>query len=173
LITSGLAFGGSDPYRQRRGSTASRFPAGLTSSAFVAVVRPNRLHCPERPIVTAASLEPSRSDLVTFQVTTTDSSVHLRVAGEIDSSSAPALRAELTTVLDLAPAELVLDLCAVSFLDSAGLSVLAAAHRRATAEDVRLRVLVSGRAVVRPLQITGLWQLLEAELVEPDGGTDG
>ena len=123
--------------------------------------------------MTAASLEPSPSELVTFDVTAAGSSVHVRAAGEIDSSSAPALRTELTAVLDLAPAEIVLDLCGVTFLDSAGLSVLAAAHRRATADDVRLRVLVSGRAVVRPLQITGLWQLLDAELVQADGDSDG
>jgi anti-sigma B factor antagonist len=123
--------------------------------------------------VTAASLEPSRSDLVTFEVTREADCVRIRATGEIDSSSAPALRAQLTTVLDLTPAEVVLDLGGVSFLDSAGLSVLAAAHRRATAEDVRLRVLVTGRAVARPLQITGLWQLLDAEMVERDGGSDG
>jgi anti-sigma B factor antagonist len=123
--------------------------------------------------VTAASIEPSRSDLVTFEVTTDAAQTVVRAMGEIDSSSAPALRAELATVLDLAPPEIVLDLCGITFLDSAGLSVLAAAHRRATADDIRLRVLVSGRAVVRPLQITGLWQLLDAELVGPDGGRDG
>jgi anti-sigma B factor antagonist len=55
----------------------------------------------------------------------------------------------------------------VSFLDSAGLCVLAAAHNRCVSQDVRLRVLASSRAVVRPLQITGLWQLLHAEQVEP------
>jgi anti-sigma B factor antagonist len=123
--------------------------------------------------VTAASLEPSRSDLVTFEVITAATSVRVRAAGEIDSSSAPALRNELDTVLDDAPSEIVLDLCGVTFLDSAGLSVLAAAHRRATTDGVRLRVLVTGRAVVRPLQITGLWQLLQAELVPPDGGSNG
>jgi anti-sigma B factor antagonist len=62
--------------------------------------------------------------------------------------------------------ELTVDLTAVSFLDSAGLCVLAAAHRRAAAQQVGLRVLASSRAVVRPLQITGLWQLLNAEQVE-------
>jgi anti-sigma B factor antagonist len=123
--------------------------------------------------VTAASLEPSRSELVTFEVTTAPTHVLVRATGEIDSSSAPALRSELTSVLDLTPPEIVLDLGGITFLDSAGLSVLAAAHRRATGEGVRLRVLVSGRAVVRPLQITGLWQLLDAQLVEPDGGRDG
>jgi anti-sigma B factor antagonist len=123
--------------------------------------------------VTAASLEPSRGDLVTFEVTGSGAHVRLRAIGEIDSSSAPALRTELATALDLAPAELLLDLCDVTFLDSAGLSVLAAAHRRAGTAGVRMRLLVSGRAVVRPLQITGLWELLGAELVEADGGRDG
>jgi anti-sigma B factor antagonist len=120
--------------------------------------------------MTAASIDPSRSDLVTFEVTTADATVRIEAAGEIDSSSAPALRAELDAALDLAPREVVLDLGGVTFLDSAGLSTLAAAHRRATAEGVRLRVLVSGRAVMRPLQITGLWKLLGAEQVEPGDG---
>lgn len=122
--------------------------------------------------MTAASLEPSRSELVTFEVTSAPAHVLVRAMGEIDSSSAPTLRTELTSVLDLTPPEVVLDLCGVTFLDSAGLSVLAAAHRRATIDGVRLRVLVSGRAVVRPLQITGLWQLLGAQLVD-DGVRDG
>jgi anti-sigma B factor antagonist len=38
-------------------------------------------------------------------------------------------------------------------------------HRR-IGSDVTLRVLASSRAVIRPLQITGLWQLLNAEQVE-------
>jgi anti-sigma B factor antagonist len=40
------------------------------------------------------------------------------------------------------------------------------------AQDVRLHVLASSRAVVRPLQITGLWQLLHAEQVEPGAEAD-
>jgi anti-sigma B factor antagonist len=121
--------------------------------------------------VTAASLEPSPGDLVTFRVTTAGTTVRVDAVGEIDSSSAPALRAELDAVLDAAPDEVVLDLCGVTFLDSAGLSALAAAHRRAVLAGVRLRVLASGRAVMRPLQITGLWKLLGAEQVEPGAGS--
>jgi anti-sigma B factor antagonist len=41
--------------------------------------------------------------------------------------------------------------------------VLAGAHRRATEAGVALRVIASGRAVVRPLQITGLYDLLAVE----------
>jgi anti-sigma B factor antagonist len=36
---------------------------------------------------------------------------------------------------------------------------------------VRFRVLASGRAVIRPMQITGLWELLGAEQVLPGAGS--
>jgi anti-sigma B factor antagonist len=130
---------------------------------------PDRFLASERQFVTASSLDPPLSDLVTVDVLDVGSAVHVVVTGEVDSSSAPALRTRLDGVLDAGPAEVVVDLCAVGFLDSAGLSVLAGAHRRAGAENVRLRVLASGRAVMRPMQITGLWNLLGVEQVGPGG----
>ncbi|MFL6096728.1 MAG: STAS domain-containing protein, partial [Blastococcus sp.] len=75
----------------------------------------------------------------------------------------------LTALLDTDVRELTVDLGEVTFLDSAGLCVLATAHRRAGRQDVRLRVLATSRAVVRPLQITGLWDLLHAEQVADAG----
>ena len=111
--------------------------------------------------MTAASLDPPLSDLVTVELTEFDGAARLTVTGEVDSSSATVLRAELDAVLDAGPVELVVDLDGVTFLDSAGLAVLAGAHRRASADDVRLRVLASGRAVIRPMQITGLYDLLD------------
>jgi len=120
--------------------------------------------------VTAAPFPPA-SDIVRFAVSSFDSVVRVTAVGEVDSSSAPLLRAELESALDGGPRELVVDLDGVTFLDSAGLSVLAAAHRTASSRAVRLRVLASGRAVIRPLQITGLWDLLGAEQVEPGTGS--
>ena len=114
----------------------------------------------------------STSDIVRFDVSSAGSVVRITAVGEVDSSSAPLLRTELETALDGGQLrELVVDLDGVTFLDSAGLSVLAGAHRRAAAREVRLRVLASGRAVIRPLQITGLWDLLGAEQVEPGTGS--
>jgi anti-sigma B factor antagonist len=117
--------------------------------------------------VTASSLDPPLSDLVTVDVVEDGTTVRVLVAGEVDSSSAPSLRARLDDALATGAAEIVVDLGAVTFLDSAGLSVLAATHRRAGTAGVRLRVLASGRAVMRPMQITGLWELLGAEQVQP------
>lgn len=97
---------------------------------------------------------------MTVSVSGTDAAVRVVAAGEIDSSTAPVLREQLTTLLDAAAQDITVDLDAVTFLDSAGLCVLAAAHRRAVGQGAALRVVASGRAVVRPLQITGLWDLL-------------
>jgi anti-sigma B factor antagonist len=118
--------------------------------------------------VTASPIDRLTTELLTVEVSGDASHTHVVATGEIDSSSAPTLREHLEALLDSDVRDLTVDLTAVTFLDSAGLCVLAAAHRRSTGQDVRLHVLASSRAVVRPLQITGLWQLLHAEQVEPE-----
>ncbi|MGY1601780.1 STAS domain-containing protein [Geodermatophilus sp. SYSU D00815] len=113
-----------------------------------------------------ATLDPPSGDLLALSSTVVGATAHVSTVGEVDSSSAPELRAELDRLLDGGARELVVDLTAVTFLDSAGLCVLAAVHRRAVADGVRLRVLASSRAVVRPMQITGLFDLLAVEVVQ-------
>ena len=111
--------------------------------------------------MTATSLDPDDTDLLTVELTRDATTARLIATGEVDSSSAPALRSRLDEVLDAGVTELTIDLTGVSFLDSAGLCVLAAAHRRAVPSGIRLRVLASSRAVIRPMQITGLYELLD------------
>ena len=123
--------------------------------------------------MTAPSLGPPTDELVSIEVVGTGSTVRVTAVGEIDSTSAPVLRQQLDTLLEDDLQELVIDLGQVSFLDSAGLCVLANAHRRAARQDVRMRVLASSRAVVRPLQITGLWELLHAEQKTDDQVAQG
>ncbi|MGY1690448.1 STAS domain-containing protein [Geodermatophilus sp. SYSU D01105] len=120
--------------------------------------------------MTATHLPPG-DQLVSIDVATTTSAVRVTVAGEVDSSSAPSLRASVDEAFAAGADEITIDLDAVTFLDSAGLCVLAGAHRRADEAGVRLRVLASNRAVMRPLQITGLWELLAVEQVEPGAGS--
>jgi anti-sigma B factor antagonist len=119
--------------------------------------------------VTASPIHRPANDLLTVVVSESAPMARLTVTGEIDSSSAPLLREQLDALFEATLTEVTIDLSAVTFLDSAGLCVLAAAHRRAGG-DVRLRVLASSRAVIRPLQITGLWQLLHAEQVGEASG---
>jgi anti-sigma B factor antagonist len=116
--------------------------------------------------MTAPPLGDPVDDLVAIEIVESGSTACVIAVGEIDSTSAPALRQQLETLLDGEVREFTVDLGRVTFLDSAGLCVLAAAHRRALRQDVRMRVLASSRAVIRPLQITGLWELLHAEQID-------
>ena len=109
-------------------------------------------------------------DLVSIAVAASATGVVLTVTGEVDSSTAPSLRAVVDTAFADGARALTVDLDGVTFLDSAGLCVLAGAHRRAAEDGVALRVVASTRAVVRPLQITGLYDLLAVERVEPGVG---
>jgi anti-sigma B factor antagonist len=120
--------------------------------------------------VTATQIHRPANDLLTVVLSEPAPSARVTASGEIDSSSAPLLREQLDTLFEGELSELIIDLSAVTFLDSAGLCVLAAAHRR-SGSDVHLRVLASSRAVIRPLQITGLWQLLHAEQVGETAGS--
>ena len=104
--------------------------------------------------------------LVTLAVSGSAARPQLVVTGEIDSTTAPHVQSRLEQLLDAGARELTIDLTAVTFLDSAGLCALATMHRRASADGLGLRVLAASRAVVRPMQITGLWHLLGGEQVE-------
>ncbi|WP_244223707.1 STAS domain-containing protein [Amycolatopsis circi] len=83
----------------------------------------------------------------------------LTVYGEVDMVTAPLLTAAVDEVLAGAPPVLVLDLAAVKFLASAGLTALVT-MTQVGASRASLRIVSSGRATVRPIQLTGLEQTL-------------
>jgi anti-sigma B factor antagonist len=80
--------------------------------------------------------------------------------GEIDSVSAPALRSALLSVLLPPCTGVILNLDGVTFLNSAGVTVLAEAHHQAQVAGISFGVRGGSRAVLRVLRITGLWDLL-------------
>jgi anti-sigma B factor antagonist len=103
-------------------------------------------------------IDPRRMEV---QVVVSDDGCRVTVQGEVDSSTAPDLRDCLLEVLSRpGSADVEVDLTRVTFLDSAGLSALAVAHRAGVSAGRGLRVRCgTARAVVRPLQITGLWDV--------------
>lgn len=85
----------------------------------------------------------------------------LAVAGEIDVATSPELRRELHQLADREPARLVLDLHAVTFIDSSGLGVLVGALKRLR-EDGRGDILILEglqEPVRKVFDITGLTDL--------------
>ncbi len=83
----------------------------------------------------------------------------LTVAGDIDLATSPRLREAVTAALVAEPAVLVLDLSAVTFLASTGLSVLLDAHRRGAAVYTVVRV-VAGTAAARSITVTAVDQVI-------------
>lgn len=96
-----------------------------------------------------------------FQVSTErrDTSAVVSVAGEVDLVTVASLRAEITECLRTPPSVLVIDLSAVGFLGSAGLSALLDTHRE-SAPEVDVRIVANQRVVLRTLQLTGVDELL-------------
>jgi anti-sigma B factor antagonist len=87
--------------------------------------------------------------------------VRVEVKGELAGPSAYTLDTELRKVEGTNPRWLVLDLSALSFIDSAGLARLLAAHRRAKRDRRRLAVVEGTGAVRRLIALTALDQQLE------------
>lgn len=78
------------------------------------------------------------------------------VDGEVDLITSTTVGNATDDALESAPAGLVLDLAGVTFCACAGLTVLLDAAERARIARVPLRLVCTGRVILRPLQLTGL-----------------
>lgn len=90
------------------------------------------------------------------------------VSGEADLHDAPELRGVLRTVLDRGVASLVIDLSAVTFVDSTTLGVLLATSRRMKARGGKLRVVISGREIRRLFELTLLDRVISIDSTRRD-----
>jgi anti-sigma B factor antagonist len=80
---------------------------------------------------------------------------------EIDVTNADAVGGELISVIDQGAEVMVGDMGTTLFCDSAGLSALVRAFRRATSSGAKMRLVTGGPAVARVLSLTGVDQLIE------------
>jgi len=80
----------------------------------------------------------------------------LAVAGELDLASSPTLEEALDAVTGTTPELLILDLSALEFMDSTGLSVLVRAHQRALEAGRRFALVKGSPQVQRLLTLTGI-----------------
>lgn len=86
----------------------------------------------------------------------TGDAVIVLVAGDVDLVTAGRLHDTVSVELAAAPGIVVIDLDQVTFFTSVGLTMLALAHRAARERGIDLRVVATNRAVLRPLEITGM-----------------
>jgi anti-anti-sigma factor len=84
----------------------------------------------------------------------------VKAVGEIDLLTDGAVRTDVLRTLGERPGALVLDFSEVTFLGSAGIAVLVEAAQAAQRDGVRFAVAAVNRAVVRPLQLAGVADML-------------
>src|SRR3954471_15175023 len=111
------------------------------------------------PIRTTVRLSPLRRlggrKVFAIERTRVDEGCCVAVAGEVDVESAPRMRDALLRSIAEEEA-VILDLGAVSFLDSSGLAALIVVDRAATAKGIRFRLQSVPPRVTRLLTLTGL-----------------
>jgi len=86
----------------------------------------------------------------------------LQLVGELDISSAPALREQLLELLT-SSGDVVVDLSDVSFMDSSGISVLIVAHKRSIAQGRTITLRNPRGPVAKVLAVTGTDQVFTIE----------
>src|ERR1700689_2388082 len=91
-----------------------------------------------------------------FAVTWSGRTAVVTAAGEIDLTNAEGLRDALLSALNAGALGLVVDMTTTTFLDSAGVTALVRASRRAAASDATLRLAVTAAAVLRVLNLVGI-----------------
>ena len=94
-----------------------------------------------------------------LSVTEQDGVMVLAAQGEIDVSTAPALRQELVELAAAGSGSVVVDLQGVDFLDSTGLGVLVSGLKRFRTGGSDLLLVVTSPRIGKVFEITGLTQV--------------
>jgi anti-sigma B factor antagonist len=101
------------------------------------------------------------------------------VPREVDVTNSDGLRDTLLGALNAGANGLVVDMTGTTFCDSAGITALARAARRAGANESPMRLAVTAPAVLRVLNLVGIDRLIDVYPSVPDalaslpGQTDG
>jgi anti-sigma B factor antagonist len=111
---------------------------------------------PDEPIAAVTDPAPVAPGLEVIARQASVDTVVLLVTGEIDMLTAPALDRRLAESTDGGHRRVVVDLSGVTFLSSAGITILVQHTANAAERGVRLPIVATGTAVLRPLELTGL-----------------
>jgi anti-sigma B factor antagonist len=96
----------------------------------------------------------------------------LMVAGEIDMYTAPRLGEQIFELIDEGTQPLVVDLAGVSFCDSTGLNLAAAARKHAACHGVVFACAGLNARVDRVFRMTGLHKLIPTYATLPEAAFD-
>jgi anti-anti-sigma factor len=106
-------------------------------------------------------------DPITTSVSFDDGIAVLAITGEIDLATIPAFEAAIAEALAQRPSALIIDMSAVDFLASAGLQALVSTHEKVSG-TAGFALVADGPATSRPIQLTGLDQILSLHPSVPE-----
>jgi anti-anti-sigma factor len=114
-------------------------------------------------------MEPSVSLPSPFDVTAYPDRASVRVvpSGELDVASRSVLAAQLDELWKSGWTDIVVDLRALTFMDSSGVHLLLQHHRRASETDARFGIIDGQPCVARTLQLSGVYEILTHAEPEP------
>ncbi|HWD54305.1 MAG TPA: STAS domain-containing protein [Acidimicrobiales bacterium] len=120
------------------------------------------------------TLEVRRAAPFTTEISGSADHALVILTGELDVSTAGQLYEELATLNREGAIHVALDLTALEFIDSTGISVVIAEHKRTMSAGGGLIILTPHRHVRRVFEVTGLMDVLHIEPPEdPDQGSRG
>ncbi|MFG2054720.1 STAS domain-containing protein [Micromonospora sp. NPDC048930] len=97
-----------------------------------------------------------------------DGSACLRLAGELDMSTAPQLNDAIDRLAAEGQRQFLLDLTELTFCDSTGIAAFVRGDNAAAADGGWLRITGATGRVARVLEVTGLAEVLRYEADTPD-----
>jgi anti-sigma B factor antagonist len=101
--------------------------------------------------------------LLVVEVARDGDSAVVRIEGEVEFATAPRLRATLLDLAQEGASPVVLDLAEVTFVDSAGISLLIQAKKRLTSSGSDLVLRAPQASVRRVLEISGVTELFQID----------
>src|SRR4051794_40601086 len=110
---------------------------------------------------------PPMADALQLSSTDVDGGHRVTVSGEVDMATAPQLAEYL---VQFAGGDVHVDLSAVTFLDSSGLSALVASQKRIERSGGQLVIHGTSPLVDHVIEVTGLDHYLHVDADVPDGG---
>jgi anti-anti-sigma factor len=101
--------------------------------------------------------------LPVLDVTHLMDTLEIRLDGDLDIATLPALRERLDEALELTPRRLVLDFAACGYLDAQAINVLLDAHKALWRTQGRLVLRACNPATLRLLALAGVLNVFELE----------
>jgi anti-sigma B factor antagonist len=96
-----------------------------------------------------------------FPVLWSNRTAIVRLPAEVDITNADDLRESLLSVLNQGASALIVDMTLTTFCDSAGITALSRAVRRAAASSAKIRVAAAAPTVLRVFTLVGINRVID------------